>query len=184
MLDLEKRIDKLERRWRDVAIAAGAISLALVLFLGYTWQSIPRRVADALQDTAIKRAEEKAVASAEAADKEWRRAKSAASSAESALNRATAAANNVEKVESARISAIEDRLKKKILWGVNKDDSIYYSKDEGKHWNLVNGKLKQVSAGEGIVWGVNKYDYIFYSKDEGKSWQRVDGGLKHISVWP
>lgn len=85
---------------------------------------------------------------------------------------------------NTRISKLESRLSKNVLWGVNSKDEIYWSKDDGKSWHKVSGSLKQISVGEGIVWGVNSKDNIYWSRDEGKSWHKVNGGLKHISTWP
>jgi len=84
--------------------------------------------------------------SAKAAKEAQQHATSAASSAESELKRAIETANKVESVEIARITALETRLSKKILWGVNSKDEIFWSNDEGKSWHNVEGRLKHISV--------------------------------------
>ncbi|KAK7104518.1 hypothetical protein V1264_019220 [Littorina saxatilis] len=55
------------------------------------------------------------------------------------------------------------------VWGVNRDDKIYYREDtygepmnEGADWNLVDGSLVQLDVGNKIVWGVNTDDRVYY----------------------
>lgn len=99
MADLEERIERLERRVRDAAVFATAVTIGFILFLVYTWQTVPSRVADALNQSVIKQAEDQAVASAVKAGSAQRRAESAARSSEAELDRAKATADRVELVE-------------------------------------------------------------------------------------
>ena len=69
------------------------------------------------------------------------------------------------------------------LYGVNRNDDIYYSPNTQGQWTHIPGKLKQVDLDGDTVCGVNSADNI-YCKDSltGRDWTRLSGGLKHISV--
>ena len=65
------------------------------------------------------------------------------------------------------------------VWGVNRNDQIYYW--NGSNWTKVDGLLKYVSvASDGTVWGVNKHDHIY--RRSGNGWTRIQGALKQVSV--
>lgn len=47
------------------------------------------------------------------------------------------------------------------IWGVNRNDDIYFSPDKST-WKHIPGKLKQIDSGfENIVYGVNSNDDIY-----------------------
>lgn len=52
MTDHDERIAKLERRLRDITIAASVIGACAVAFFGYTWTSIPKTVEALLAEQA------------------------------------------------------------------------------------------------------------------------------------
>ncbi|XP_028395858.1 uncharacterized protein LOC114519877 [Dendronephthya gigantea] len=81
------------------------------------------------------------------------------------------------------------------VWGVNKDNHIFYRKDyesvensAGVGWVRASGLLKQIDSGpRGIVYGVNSNNDIFcrtgisHALPFGNSWRHVVGKLKYIS---
>jgi len=184
MDSIEERIQKLERRLRDGIIVGGVLGLCLVIFAGYTWQDIPKKVTDAINNEVIANAKNKAQKYAEEAKKASSIAKESASQAKIELNLAKSFVAKVEQVESSKIAALEKRFSKNILWGVNAKNNIFWSEDKGENWHRVSGSLKQVSVGDVIVWGVNAIDEIYWSNDKDASWNRVNGKLKQISTWP
>ena len=69
------------------------------------------------------------------------------------------------------------------VWGVNRNDQIYYRRGVNGKWIKVSGNLKYVSVSNGThVWGVNKNNQIYYRRGFGGKWMRVSGGLKQISI--
>ncbi|XP_035694513.1 uncharacterized protein LOC118428529, partial [Branchiostoma floridae] len=81
------------------------------------------------------------------------------------------------------------------VWGVNKDDDVYYrigtylgENHPGTEWLKVDGKLKQISSGYGIVWGVNANNNVYVregfngGRPQGSSWTQMDGLLTMVSV--
>ena len=59
-----------------------------------------------------------------------------------------------------------------VVWGVNKKGQIYQRTRHGG-WNLIDGALVQVSAGQAGVWGVNRNDGIFYRQGTYGGAQRL-----------
>lgn len=55
--ELEKRCSALERKFRDIVIGGSILSLACIIFLGFTWMNIPGKVKEALESSAIKKIE-------------------------------------------------------------------------------------------------------------------------------
>jgi len=108
--DLEKRVSQLERRLRDTAIVATSLALAMVLFMGFTWKSIPRKAAEALQNETVKEAEKQAQSSAASAESAASSAAEMAGRAKSAAESAEEKASRIERIEGERISDLEVRL--------------------------------------------------------------------------
>lgn len=189
---LEERVSKLEQTIRDAKIAGSVLAFALVLFLGYTWTSIPRRAADAIEGEAVREAENAAIASAESARGAADSALASAAKAKSQLEMASTIVAELESTESARLTQMQGQLdglsarheQDVVLWGVNSGDEIYWSSDEGRTWHRVPGGLKQIAVGPGILWGVNSSDEIWWTRDRGQHWTRVNGRLKYIAISP
>merc|ERR1711939_534213 len=81
-------------------------------------------------------------------------------------------------VEGARWRHIAGKLKQVSVglgghvWGVNRNDDIFYRNGVGGRWKHIAGKLKQISVGSsGRVWGVNRNDDIFYRNGAGGRWK-------------
>ncbi len=198
MDDIIIRLEKLERQRRDLVIAITILGLALFIFSGVTWKSIPKIVGAALTDSTIQLLEQKALDLVEkteasklkaekfalAAKKEKLKSETITQLIEQERLNAITAVNKIELVESTRISDLESRFSNGVLWGVNSDNKIFWSRDKGKSWNNVKGNLKQITVSDGVLWGVNSKDDIYWSRNEGKSWNKVPGKLKYISAWP
>ena len=112
MSNTEERVAKLERTLRDVKVAGIVIGLALAIFLGYTWASIPRQIADTLKGEAVKPAESAAKAYADSAS-------IYAASAKSQFDRASTL---VKELDQKRPNSANDAMTRTIqahdgLWG-------------------------------------------------------------------
>ena len=82
------------------------------------------------------------------------------------------------------------------LWGVDSGGTIYRrlgisaSKPGGTSWQLIPGRLADISVGDSGVWGVYSDGFIWYRTGTGKyagnskkgsGWKRVPGDLTTIS---
>ena len=75
-----------------------------------------------------------------------------------------------------------------VLWGVARNETIWFKSDSDAPWENIPGGLKQIEIGAMGVFGVNRNDQIYYRvgthnnpNSSGSGWQHLPGGLKHIS---
>jgi len=67
----------------------------------------------------------------------------------------------------------------------NMHQSLYKKTKAPKHWAVIGGKLKVISAGKKAIWGTSIKDEIFVDKTgTGTKWVKVPGGLQQVSVSP
>jgi hypothetical protein len=74
---------------------------------------------------------------------------------------------NVHEMEQGKWERLPGELKQVIvrggrLWGVNKNNEIYYAADiRNPHWVRLAGEAKEISEGGGVLCGVNLKDEVF-----------------------
>jgi hypothetical protein len=72
---------------------------------------------------------------------------------------------------------------KGVLYGVDKNDDIFFMDCKCLNWNKINGKLKQVQSNGNVVCGVSSIDQIFCKDDlYSSNWRQLTGGLKYVTV--
>lgn len=71
------------------------------------------------------------------------------------------------------------------VWGVNRNEDIYWRQGMAGSWQKVGGKLVHVSVngkdGE-YVWGTNRNDDIYFRSGLRGQWKHIGGKLTQISV--
>jgi len=79
-----------------------------------------------------------------------------------------------------------DVSNKDHVWGINRDQKIFRRTESS--WQLIEGKLIQISVGESGVWGVNEGNNIFYRQGtygdtdtDGSGWTNVPGKLQWVA---
>ena len=108
--DLKEKIQKLERKFRDIAIIGIVSGICLTIFVGYKWQDIPKMIAEAIDQKVIKDATEKANEYAEKAKIASSEAERASAESQGELANARSIVAEIESTELKRISSIEQEL--------------------------------------------------------------------------
>jgi hypothetical protein len=57
MVELEKRVNDLEKKWLVISVAGGIIAACTVAFLGFTYLDTPKRIQEALKTSSLHEAE-------------------------------------------------------------------------------------------------------------------------------
>jgi len=73
---------------------------------------------------------------------------------------------------------------KNSVWATLPHTDDIFRRKEGKDWEVINGKLKQVSVcanSDNVAWGVNSEENIYFNSNGGPRWTKIDGKLSMVS---
>jgi hypothetical protein len=65
------------------------------------------------------------------------------------------------------------------VWGLNRNDDVFYREGINGTWRQINGKLSLISvARDGRVWAVNSNEDVYTrdNVDEMGNWLKIEGG--------
>lgn len=68
------------------------------------------------------------------------------------------------------------------IWATDAQYKIYNKATPAANWTLIEGSLKQISAGNGDIWGVNALSEIYYRNGLNGYWRKIPGSLKYVDV--
>jgi len=68
------------------------------------------------------------------------------------------------------------------VWGVTRNDRIFYRNGYLGKWRRVGGRLKQIAVSGTRVWGVTRSNRVYYRKGRAGRWKNIPGRLKQIAV--
>ena len=66
------------------------------------------------------------------------------------------------------------------VYGVSREDDIWMKGPDS--WQIMEGKLTDISVGWKTVWGTDK-EHRVYRMKQGQPWKRIEGSLRQVNSY-